>query len=51
MRLFLLRDYIDLFEIHFDFVDNNNKIKVFNSNNIKVAFINVEIKFNLLKKF
>ena len=51
MRLFSLRDRIYLFKIHFDFVDNDNKVEIFDSNNIKIAFIDIEIKFNLLKFF
>ena len=49
MRLFSLRNYINLFKIHFDFVDNDNKIEIFNLSDIKIAFVNVEIKLSLLK--
>ena len=46
-----MRDRVDFFKIHFDSVDDNNKIEILNLNNIKIAFIDIEIKFNLLKKF
>ena len=46
-----MRNRVDLFKIHFDFVDDDNKIEILNSNNIKITFIDIEIKLNLLKKF
>ena len=50
-RLFSLRDHINLFKIHFDFIDNDNKIEIFDSNDMKIAFIDVKIKISLLKFF
>ena len=46
-----MRDRVNFFKIHFDFINNDNKIEIFNSNNIKIIFINVKIKVNLLKIF
>ena len=43
-KLFSLRNNVNFLKIHFDFVNNNNnQIEIFDSNNMKIAFIDIKI--------
>ena len=46
-----MRNNFDFFEIHFDSLNCDNQFKIFNLNNIKFVFVNIEIQINLLKFF